>query len=279
MAKLPKVSWPVVAGVAVAFGAVASLASAGGSVTPGVHKGARPARRARWGHGRRRGALPRRRRWLAPVRARPRARLRLPRRGPVPERARRTLGGAIAPRRGRAVHFDGIPPRARRGGSAPRARLEGTRLLRHWGPGAWKPERAARSTGSEPRRGPCARPSATMVDTSAVVRARLAGGLPHLADRDRGGGSRRGRCRDRDVDRPRAGLARDLSRVRDLGHGVSVGQRSCDLHPPTDQQVHFVGETATALVAGRGWSGVPGGGRSRGRRVVGSPSVSSRARR
>jgi hypothetical protein len=39
MGKSPKVSWPLVAGVVVAFGAVASLASGGGTLKPGVHNG------------------------------------------------------------------------------------------------------------------------------------------------------------------------------------------------------------------------------------------------
>jgi hypothetical protein len=62
-----------------------------------------------------------------------------------------------------------------------------------------------------------------MVDTCAVVRTPLAGWSPHMADRDRGGGPRRRRYRDRLLDNPRARLARDLPRVRDLGDGVPVG--------------------------------------------------------
>ena len=39
MAKLPTATWKLVAGAVLAFGTIASLASASGSVKPGVHNG------------------------------------------------------------------------------------------------------------------------------------------------------------------------------------------------------------------------------------------------
>ena len=39
MGKLPRMNWPLAAGVVLAFGTVASIASAGASLRPGVHNG------------------------------------------------------------------------------------------------------------------------------------------------------------------------------------------------------------------------------------------------
>ena len=39
MTKLPRVNWPLAVGVVLAFGTVASLASASSSLRPGVHNG------------------------------------------------------------------------------------------------------------------------------------------------------------------------------------------------------------------------------------------------
>ena len=81
----------------------------------------RPTRRTRRRPRRRRSALRRSSRALATVRERPRVRLRASRPGPLPGRSRRPRRRATAPPGGRAVQLDGLPPRPRRDGSAPRA--------------------------------------------------------------------------------------------------------------------------------------------------------------
>ena len=95
--------------------------------TPVSAPRARPLRRPRPTHRacrrprRCRSPVRRSRRTLAAVRERPRVRLRPPRPGPLPCRPRRSRRRAAAPRGGRAVRLDGLPPRPRRNRSAHRA--------------------------------------------------------------------------------------------------------------------------------------------------------------